>query len=418
MNVMQQEDIDKALAQEQQLPATAVLAASMACCKAGARHADVTLAQHVAALSENSDPLVPLPVVSLLNGGTKGAGGDFVQDILLVPDEATSINEALVMTCQVATAFKELLIKQAITNMNFGRTGGLCPSVSSCSFETAMDCAVAAIDAAGYKNRVHICLDLHTSKLFQRRTAEGSEELTSAYALNKYLEGDEEEDEPTLTSKEELTEKYIGWVRKYPIISLIEPYGPVDAETQADLLSQLEPVMEGKRQLQAEEAAAAAAPAAEGDAEEADKAAGEAEEGEPVATGLGGDASCFFEIVGDSQIESFDDISQAIDQRSCNALLLTLKRSPTITDTINLCKRAQASGWGVILSEDDDDGIAGGSAEFLAGLGGGLRVGQIKVGGWGSPETCAMMNELARGAKAGSNEEGRQFAGSKFRACA
>ena len=49
-------------------PANVVLAVSMACCRAAAKHSDLELHEYIAQLANVSDPCIPVPVFSVING--------------------------------------------------------------------------------------------------------------------------------------------------------------------------------------------------------------------------------------------------------------------------------------------------------------------------------------------------------------
>lgn len=76
-----QAKIDKLLTQEESLPGNVVSAASIACCKAGAKQAFVSVFNHVGAMCDNSEGGIPSTAFSVLNGGQSAASSLWVQVI-------------------------------------------------------------------------------------------------------------------------------------------------------------------------------------------------------------------------------------------------------------------------------------------------------------------------------------------------
>ena len=69
-------------------------------------------------------------------------------------------------------------------------------------------------------------------------------------------------------------------------------------------------------------------------------------------------------------------IKKAIEQKSCNALLLKINQIGTITESLQAAKDAYAAGWGVMVSHRSGET----EDTFIADLVVGIRAGQIKAG--------------------------------------
>lgn len=76
----QQAKIDKLLTQES-LPGNVVSAASIACCKAGAKQAFVSVFDHVSTMCNNSEGGIPPTAFSIINGGQSAASSLWIQVI-------------------------------------------------------------------------------------------------------------------------------------------------------------------------------------------------------------------------------------------------------------------------------------------------------------------------------------------------
>uniref|UniRef100_I3JKR2 Beta-enolase n=1 Tax=Oreochromis niloticus TaxID=8128 RepID=I3JKR2_ORENI len=119
---------------------------------------------------------------------------------------------------------------------------------------------------------------------------------------------------------------------------------------------------------------------------------------------------CSNQIVGDDlTVTNPKRIQQAVDKKACNCLLLKVNQIGSVTESIQACKLAQSSGWGVMVSHRSGET----EDTFIADLVVGLCTGQIKTGAPCRSERLAKYNQLMRieeelGDKA-------KFAGKDFR---
>ena len=95
------------------LGANAMIAVSMAICRAGARAKDVSLFRHIAELAGNHEELVlPVPVVTALSAGRRAGSASAAlpfREFLLLPTGASSVREALSVCNAVTNAIKVTL---------------------------------------------------------------------------------------------------------------------------------------------------------------------------------------------------------------------------------------------------------------------------------------------------------------------
>lgn len=75
----QQTKLDKLLAREPSLCANVVSAASIACCKAGAKQTLVPVFDHIGTMCSNSEGAIPSIAFSIINGGHLSASSLWVQ---------------------------------------------------------------------------------------------------------------------------------------------------------------------------------------------------------------------------------------------------------------------------------------------------------------------------------------------------
>jgi enolase len=99
------------------------------------------------------------------------------------------------------------------------------------------------------------------------------------------------------------------------------------------------------------------------------------------------------QIVGDDLLVTNPKrIEKAIDEKSCNSLLLKVNQIGSVTESIQACKLAQSAGWGVMVSHRSGET----EDTFIADLVVGLKTGQIKTGAPCRSERLAKYNQLLR----------------------
>uniref|UniRef100_A0A2K6SPF0 phosphopyruvate hydratase n=1 Tax=Saimiri boliviensis boliviensis TaxID=39432 RepID=A0A2K6SPF0_SAIBB len=117
-------------------------------------------------------------------------------------------------------------------------------------------------------------------------------------------------------------------------------------------------------------------------------------------------ANAGIQVVGDDlTVINPKRIAKAANEKSCNCLLLKVNQIGSVIESLQACKLAQSSGWGIIVSHTEDT--------FIADLVVGLCTGPIKTGAPCRSERLAKYNQLLRieeelGSKA-------KFAGRNFR---
>ncbi|PIN74624.1 phosphopyruvate hydratase [Candidatus Woesearchaeota archaeon CG10_big_fil_rev_8_21_14_0_10_37_12] len=99
------------------------------------------------------------------------------------------------------------------------------------------------------------------------------------------------------------------------------------------------------------------------------------------------------DIIGDDLLTTNPErIKKAIQQKSCNSLLLKINQIGTITEALNAAKLAQQAGWSIMTShrsgETNDD--------FISHLAVGIASKYIKAGAPARGERVAKYNELLR----------------------
>ncbi|VWU50042.1 enolase, putative, partial [Hepatocystis sp. ex Piliocolobus tephrosceles] len=166
-------------------------------------------------------------------------------------------------------------------------------------------------------------------------------------------------DKSLIKTGAELVDLYIDLVKKYPIISIEDPFDQDDWENYAKLTEAI-----GKN----------------------------------------------VQIVGDDLLVTNPTrITKALEKKACNALLLKVNQIGSITEAIDACLLSQKNNWGVMVSHRS------GETEdvFIADLVVSLRTGQIKTGAPCRSERNAKYNQLLRIEESLGNKAA--FAGENFR---
>jgi hypothetical protein len=107
------------------LKSDAMLAVSQAVCKAGAEHMDLPLYQHIAALANEKEPFsIPLPVVTVINGGAAASNELFLQDLMIAPQKCLDFEEALKLAAKITASLQDTLDAKGPGHTNVGSHAG------------------------------------------------------------------------------------------------------------------------------------------------------------------------------------------------------------------------------------------------------------------------------------------------------
>ena len=188
-------------ADKTRLGANAILGVSLACARAAATAAGLSLYRY---LGPDRHTL-PTPMFNILNGGRHAAGSTDFQEFMVVPVGRPTFAEALRAGSEVFQALRDELAERGLATTQ-GDEGGFAPSLGS--NEAAIEVVVRAIERAGYRpgEDVALGLDPATSEI-ARIGPDGR------YAYRLATEG------RSLTS-EVLIDLWADWVARYPIVML------------------------------------------------------------------------------------------------------------------------------------------------------------------------------------------------------
>ncbi|RLN19118.1 hypothetical protein C2845_PM02G30650 [Panicum miliaceum] len=123
-------DLDKAR-HKAELGANAMLAVSIAACKAGAAEKEVPLYKHIAVLVGKSAATIPVPAITVINGGKHAGNGLPIQEIMILPVGAKNFEEAMQMGSETYHHLKDIILeKYGAESCNIGDHGGFAPNIS------------------------------------------------------------------------------------------------------------------------------------------------------------------------------------------------------------------------------------------------------------------------------------------------
>ena len=191
------------------LGANAILAVSIACCRAAAAALDIPLYRFLGGVSGNR---LPVPMMNILNGGAHAANTVDVQEFMIMPVGAASFKEALRWCAEVFHALAKLLKSKGLAT-SVGDEGGFAPDLAS--DEEAIQYILDAVKQAGYEPGKDFMIAMDAA------SSEWKGEKKGEYVLPKA---------GTKYTSAELIEHWKGLVEKYPIISIEDALDEEDWE--------------------------------------------------------------------------------------------------------------------------------------------------------------------------------------------
>ena len=201
-----QENIDKIMLDldgtenKSNLGANAILAVSLAAAKAVANEKGIELWQYIAEKT-NSKPVLPLPMMNVMNGGAHAGWATDIQEYMIMPVGANNIFEAVQMGAETFHALAKVLKAKGYPT-TVGDEGGYAPKVQNGN-EEPLQLISQAIEDAGYKlgEDIAFASDPASSEFYK----DGKYDLK---ANDKVL------------SSEEMIAFYEDLTSKYPFVSI------------------------------------------------------------------------------------------------------------------------------------------------------------------------------------------------------
>ncbi len=201
------------------LGANALLAVSLAFARATARERGVPLYQHLSGMLGSEPRTLPRPEINLFSGGEHAGGQVSIQDVLVVPASARTIDEALAMTFEVYQAAAELAYRKYGSRPLSADEGGLAPSFPDAG--AMLEDAVGSIRAAGFLPGRDVAIAVDVAS-------------THFYKGGKYNLGDEP------LSSTGMIEHVRGWLERYPIVSVEDGLAEEDWDHWPELCARVD----------------------------------------------------------------------------------------------------------------------------------------------------------------------------------
>jgi len=180
------------------LGANAILSVSLAFARAAARQRGLPLYRWLAPVDDGSGRL-PRLTVNLFSGGKHAGGQAPLQDVLIVPASARTMDESLAMTFAVYQAAAEHVGAKYGVRLLRADEGGMAPPFPNA--EAMLEDAVASITAAGFQpgSQVALAVDVASTHFFDGNCYRLGERVLDSAGM---------------------IEQMADWVSRYPIVSL------------------------------------------------------------------------------------------------------------------------------------------------------------------------------------------------------
>lgn len=315
--------------------ANAILATSIACCRAAATSLDIPLYRFLGGAFGRR---MPIPMMNIINGGVHAAtSGLDVQEFMIMPVGASCFREGLRWCAEVFHALASLLREKGMTT-SVGDEGGFAPELSS--DEEAIETIMEAVERAGYEMGTHFKIALDAASSEWKCTADCFHEdtvVSSSGQMYYHL---------PKTGVDYTTDQLIAhWkelVEKYPIISIEDPLDEDDWEGWQKLTLEI---------------------------------------GDKV------------QLVGDDLfVTNTNRLQKGIAQGCGNAILIKLNQIGSVSETLDAIRLAQEAGYQAIASHRSGET----EDTTIADLAVAMNTGQIKTGAPSRSERVAKYNRLLR----------------------
>jgi len=206
-DVFDQNGIDKLMIEldgsenKGKLGANAILGVSLAVAKAAAQESRQPLYRYIGGVNANT---LPIPMMNIVNGGSHSDAPIAFQEFMIMPVGAPSFSEALRWGTEVFHNLKKILHDRGLTT-TVGDEGGFAPTFDGT--EDGVETIIKAIEKAGYKPGVDICLafDCAASEFY----------VNGKYDYTKF-----EGEKGAIRTSAEQADYLAQLAEKYPIVSI------------------------------------------------------------------------------------------------------------------------------------------------------------------------------------------------------
>ena len=294
-------------------------AVSMATIKAAAKFKNKELWEYLN-LSNNA-LMLPIPQVQIFGGGAHANNQISIQDFLIIPNGARNFTEAMEWVFTIFKNTHEELKKENLLK-GFADEGGYWPCFNK--NEDILIFLTKIIEKSGFKllKDVSIALDIAANNFYNQ----------SLYNLNK----------KKMITADQLLDTFIKWIKKYPIISIEDPFSEEDILYYQKLFNKVPK---------------------------------------------------YVQIIGDDLVVTNKKlISEAVNKKTINSVLIKPNQIGTISETLDALTLSRDLGLVEVIS------ARSGETEdvTIADLSIGWQTNQIKVGSFSRSERLAKWNQCLR----------------------
>ena len=307
---------------KERLGANAILAVSLATCRAGAISAKKPLYEHIASLHGTKEVALPIPMFNIINGGQHADSGLAIQEYKIVPHGINSFTEQYRAGAEIFHALKKYLSEKKLAT-SVGDEGGFAPRLESNM--APFEAIEAAVKNAGYKmgDEIGVAIDAAANSFYHEKCGHYAFEL-----------------EDKAFTVEELFDEYQKWVDEHYIISIEDGLSEYDWEGWHKMYEKFdEQIM----------------------------------------------------LIGDDLlVTNVKRLQRAIDEKSCNSVLIKPNQIGTVSETLDCIKLAQDNDMKTVVSHRSGETID----DFIADLSVGVASDFIKTGSLSRGERLCKYNRL------------------------
>jgi len=310
--------------------ANAILALSMAICRAGAAKKGVPLYKHINDLvlpvTKDAKMSLPAPFFNVLNGG-KHADNTLACQEIMVTTKADTMADSIRMGSEIFHSLKSSLKKQGLST-NVGDEGGFAPSTD---VQGGIDLIHNSAKEIGCGDKIGIGFDFAASEFYE----------DGKYNFDFKRDPSQQKAENNLTG-DQVVDYMVKLVEKNPIIISIEdPASEHDPESFAKIVKQIDTK---KTQI----------------------------------------------VADDLTVTNASIIKKSVANKESNSLLVKLNQNGSVSGTIRACHEAFVGGWSLMVSHRSGETCD----DFVADLAVGLGARSVKFGAPSRGERCTKYNRL------------------------
>jgi len=335
------------------LGANAILASSIATCKAAATYKKIPLYKHLEELDTEigSDFIdedipdkyrgfsLPIPLMNVINGGAHANNSLRIQEFMIRPEKPKSFKHAMNICFLVIQQLKNILNDNNHAT-TVGDEGGFAPSLSN--NEQAIEFILKSIEKAKFipGEDVSICLDVAANELFKDKKY--------AVTSSKFI------------SSEETINYYLKLISKYPIKSIEDPFQEDDWDAWTEFNKSLKNKKKEDIQVVGDDLFVT-------------------------------NEERFRKALNLSSQEVFQNDKQ-FTHKIANTILIKPNQIGTLTETLKVINLAGCNRFKTIISHRSGDS----EDTFIADLAVATKSSQIKTGSLARSERVAKYNRLLR----------------------